>query len=59
DRWEAFQSRYRDELLKRRELCEQLLNDCDEDTLTLLYAAKDEEHNNAVVLKTYLEDLTG
>lgn len=56
-RWVKFRDAYRDEL-----------DDCDPDTLanlrahaddeglTLLFAAKDAECNNAVVLKAYLED---
>lgn len=52
DRWEEFRSRYRDEL--RREPAAGLLADlvarAQRGPLTLVYGAKDEEHNQAVVL---------
>jgi len=58
DKWEEFQSRYRDELNERRTLYEQVPNDCEENTLTLLFATKNREHNNAVLLKKYSEELS-
>ncbi|MDN6180830.1 MAG: hypothetical protein L0I84_07495 [Halomonas subglaciescola] len=33
-----------------------MLKACNGRTLTLVYAAKDEKHNNAVALKRYLGD---
>lgn len=57
DRWDEFQNRYREELEKRKELCLDLLEQYGDDRLTLLYAARDRKHNNALVLKDYLEDL--
>jgi uncharacterized protein YeaO (DUF488 family) len=37
-----------------------LLNAAEEGDITLLYSAHDTEHNNAVVLRSYLEEgLTG
>jgi uncharacterized protein YeaO (DUF488 family) len=57
DKWQEFQSRYREELDRQRNRCHKLLDSCDKDTLTLLYAAKDEQHNNAVVLRDFLESL--
>lgn len=56
DRWEAFSERYRSELDDRPELVEELLEHARSGTLTLLYAAADEEHNNAEVLADYLTE---
>jgi len=54
-RWEEFQDRYRDELERSGELLERLRAEAKKETVTLLFAAKDVEHNNAVVLKKLLE----
>jgi len=54
DRWDEFRERYRDELDDRPEQVQDLLEYARSGTLTLLYAATDEEHNNAVVLADYL-----
>lgn len=55
-RWTEFQSRYREELLSA-EAQEEIANlraMARKSRLTLLYAAKDEAMNNAVVLRDYL-----
>ena len=54
-KWEEFQKRYFKELDNHSDLIEQLLQKSHTGKLTLLFAAKDEEHNNAVALKKYLE----
>jgi uncharacterized protein YeaO (DUF488 family) len=54
-KWREFQSRYRAELESQRELLGQLADLARGQTVTLLYAAKDEERNNAVVLREVLE----
>lgn len=54
-RWEEFRRRYREELQGEKALLEDLRGEARQGTLTLLFAAKDEEHNNAVVLKELLE----
>ena len=52
-----FQKRYRTELAKKADLTEKLLTaEKHHGTLTLLYAAKDEEHNQAVVLRDVLRN---
>ncbi|MFB6084857.1 DUF488 domain-containing protein [Haloarcula rubripromontorii] len=56
DRWDEFSERYRDELDDRAEQVDRLLESARSGTLTLLYAAADEEHNNAVVLADYLDE---
>ncbi len=55
-RWEEFQRRYRAELDARPETWQPLLEAARRGTVTLLYSARDAEHNNAVALKAYLEE---
>jgi uncharacterized protein YeaO (DUF488 family) len=54
-RWKEFQRRYRAELRDRKDALKLLREKNREGTLTLVYAARDEEHNGAVVLKKVLE----
>lgn len=54
EKWEEFVERYRAELQEKQHLVDELREYADEDSLTLIYAAKDETHNNAVALKTIL-----
>lgn len=50
-RWSEFQKKYRSELAKKKDLTAELKKMAKEHgTLTLLFGAKDEEHNQAVVL---------
>lgn len=58
-KWQGFKSSYIQELDNNRNLAEDLLAYGDQDTLTLLYAAKDEVHNHAHVLCEYLKDILG
>jgi uncharacterized protein YeaO (DUF488 family) len=53
-RWEEFQTRYRGELEAVRPLLDELRALAAQETVTLLYAARDEVHNNAVLLKKLL-----
>jgi uncharacterized protein YeaO (DUF488 family) len=53
-RWEEFRKRYREELKSHDKLIERLRAEGKEGTVTLLFAAKDEEHNNAVVVQEML-----
>lgn len=53
-RWNEFRRRYRSELARRPEMLTQLRSLAREGTLTLIYAAKDETHNEAVVLRNVL-----
>jgi len=53
-RWEGFRARYRDELATQPEALSDLLGHCRGRTVTLLFAAQDSEHNNAVVLREVL-----
>lgn len=57
-RWEEFQRRYREELKAKPDLIAALLDLAHGGTLTLVYAAKDELHNNAVALANYVATIT-
>lgn len=54
--FEAFRKRYQQELSARPEHWWKLLEKARTGTLTLIYSAKDEQHNNAQVLAQWLED---
>jgi uncharacterized protein YeaO (DUF488 family) len=54
DRWEQFQERYRQELREKRDAVRLLKQKAKEGPVTLVYAARDEEHNGALVLKRVL-----
>ena len=60
-RWQAFQQRYRSELdteeQQQRLAC--LLAEAAGRPLTLVYGAKDEQHNQAIVLRDVLSELHG
>jgi len=56
DRRPEFRSRYRAELDERPERVAELLDYARSGTLTLIYAATDEEYNNAVVLANYPDE---
>ena len=56
EKWAEFQRRYKKELATKPEMLERIKETEEEKgTVTLVYSAKDEEHNNAVVLKAVLE----
>lgn len=55
EKWEAFQLRYEEELQKNVAISDLLELIKTKKAVTLLYAARDEEHNQAVVLKSFLE----
>ncbi len=54
-RWEQFQERYRHELREKKASVQLLKQKGKEGTVTLVYAARDEEHNGALVLKRLLQ----
>jgi uncharacterized protein YeaO (DUF488 family) len=54
-RWEQFQERYRQELREKTEAVRLLKQKVKEGTVTLVYAARDEEHNGALVLQRFLQ----
>ncbi|HJV67116.1 MAG TPA: DUF488 domain-containing protein [Geomonas sp.] len=54
-KWQEFRTRYREELATRQQLIDEIRALAAEGRVTLLFAAHDEEHNNAVVLKELIE----
>jgi uncharacterized protein YeaO (DUF488 family) len=54
-KWEEFQRRHRIELDGKPEAWQPLLEVVESDNITLLFSARDLEHNNAVALKAHLE----
>jgi uncharacterized protein YeaO (DUF488 family) len=56
ERFEEFRARYRDELAAHSEAIEALRERADKGRLTIVYAARDRAHNNAVVLAELLRD---
>jgi len=55
-RWPEFQCRYRQELELRPEVLIPLLEAARQGDVTLVYGARDEQHNQAVVLRQILEE---
>ena len=53
--WREFQHRYSAELEKNPDAWQPILQAARKGTVTLLFAAKDAEHNNAAALKSFLE----
>lgn len=56
DKFDAFAKKYKKELKDCEDKLDELVNIAKEKRVTLLYGAKDEEHNQAVVLKEVLCD---
>jgi uncharacterized protein YeaO (DUF488 family) len=54
-KWSQFKTRYFRELNKNSETVAGLVKKAENRRLTLLFAARDMEHNNAVALRGYLE----
>jgi uncharacterized protein YeaO (DUF488 family) len=54
-KWEEFKKRYSVELEKNNEQISLLEREVSEGKVTLVYGAKDQEHNGAVVLREFLE----
>jgi uncharacterized protein YeaO (DUF488 family) len=55
-RWDEFQRRYRGELDANPDALAPLLEAARKGDVVLLYSSHDTEHNNAVVLRDYLEE---
>ena len=54
ERWDEFRRRYGAELAKQADLLDELRSLARERRLTLVYAARDDAHNNAVALRDVL-----
>lgn len=53
-KWQEFKKRYKKELEGKEEMIEKLRKEAKHQTVTLLYSAKETEHNNAIALKEFL-----
>ena len=56
-KWDEFRKLYLRELENKNEILKEILAKSENAKVTLLYAAKNETHNNAAVLKEYLEKM--
>ena len=54
-KWDEFRKRYARELEQRSEALEELLEKARAGRVTLIFSAKDTQHNNAVALREHLE----
>jgi len=57
ERFDQFREHYRQELAEHREAAAELLKVAGDQPITLLYAARDPDHNHAVVLSEYLHEI--
>lgn len=57
EKFEDFSKKYKKELKDQTEVLKQLRQNAKDQTVTLLFGAKDTEHNQAVVLKEVLEGI--
>ena len=58
-KWKEFKERYFTELEENLEALQPILEAAERGDVTLLYSARDTEHNNAVALVEYLMERTG
>ncbi len=54
EKWKEFQRRYTEELKDKKELLKAIKNRAHKEKVTLLFGAKDEGHNEAIVLRDYI-----
>ena len=54
-KWAEFQTRYRKELRKNKEQLSLLKHEAARGTVTLIYGARDQQHNEAAVLQKLLD----
>lgn len=57
EKFDDFSNKYKKELKDRADVLKQLFQRARDQKVTLLYGAKDTEHNQAVVLKKVLENM--
>ena len=53
-KWKQFQLRYRKELQEKKEFLQELKRKSKGHTVTLVYGSRDEEHNEALILREIL-----
>jgi uncharacterized protein YeaO (DUF488 family) len=54
-KWAEFQKRYRAELRQNQDAVEELRQKCGSGQVTFVYAASDEEHSSALILKEFVK----
>ncbi len=59
EKWTEFQKRYLDELKNNQEMVDSILDMAKDGPVTLVYSAKDEQHNDAIVLLGLLDRKMG
>jgi uncharacterized protein YeaO (DUF488 family) len=59
DKWQPFRASYLEELRQHPEKTAPIREQAGKGTVTLVYGARDEEHNQARVLKEFLMDSGG
>ncbi|TCQ77986.1 uncharacterized protein YeaO (DUF488 family) [Ochrobactrum sp. BH3] len=57
-KWSEFENRYRGELANNEAAILELMQKAAQQHVTLLYGARDEQHNQAVVLQDFIQSLT-
>ena len=55
NKWEEFKIRYEEELAQKEELLDKLIQDAKGKNITLVYASREKQFNNVMVLKTLME----
>ena len=55
DKWKGFRRRYETEIRHNHDLVKVLMDKAKGGTVTLLYGTRDQQHNEALVLKQFLE----
>lgn len=55
-KWQEFRDRYKKDLKNKQDLIEKIVTEIKKGPVTILYSAKDVEHNNARVLKEVIEE---
>lgn len=59
--FDEFSTEYKDELQSNEEakaICKEIAEEADDNTVTLLYASKNEEENHVLVLKDFIESIS-
>lgn len=55
-KWQEFQKRYRAELKAHPEAWKPIIKAAEHGDVTLLYSARDPEHNSALLIKSFVEE---
>jgi len=55
-KWEEFKIRYEQEVAQKEELLDKLIQDAKGKNITLVYASREKQFNNVIVLKELIEE---